>query len=91
MNFDFTETEIDVETILIVQPTIPPQPAGPSLDRFEREVDPAGIALPHERARRAEHADKTHFQRRALRSSQAPAARAARRTAQQDGGGHDAA
>lgn len=60
------------------------------LDRFEREVDPDGTLLPHERARRAEHARKAYFQRLALRSSQARAIKAAGRgTAKQNGGDWD--
>ncbi len=40
-------------------------------DRFEREVDPDGALPPAERARRAEHARKSHFLRLALKSAQA--------------------
>lgn len=62
------------------------------LDRFEREVDPDGTLLPHERARRAEHARKAYFQRLALRSARSRAATAAgRRAAKQDGSGPDVA
>lgn len=43
--------------------------------KFEREVDPDGVLSPEERARRAEHLRKAHFQRLALKS-----ARARRRT-----------
>jgi hypothetical protein len=39
--------------------------------RFEREVDPDGILIPAERARRAEHARKAYFTRLALKSAQA--------------------
>lgn len=49
------------------------------LTRFEREVDPDGALTPEERARRAEHARKAYFQRLALASSRARAARAAGR------------
>ncbi|MCB2177573.1 MAG: hypothetical protein KQH57_17325 [Actinomycetales bacterium] len=38
---------------------------------FERQVDPDGILSPDERARRAEHARKAHFQRLALKSARA--------------------
>ncbi len=41
------------------------------LDRFEREVDPEGVLLPEERARRAEHARKAYFARLALASVKA--------------------
>lgn len=37
--------------------------------RFEREVDPDGVLLAHERAVRAEHARKAYYARLALRSS----------------------
>jgi hypothetical protein len=37
--------------------------------KFEREVDPDGVLLPDERARRAEHARKAHFARLSLRSA----------------------
>lgn len=40
-------------------------------DRWERQVDPDGVLTPDERARRAEHAKKAHFQRMALKSAQA--------------------
>lgn len=40
------------------------------LDRFEKQVDPDGVLPPAERARRAEHAKRAHFQRLALRSAQ---------------------
>jgi hypothetical protein len=49
------------------------------LARFEREVDPDGTLTPEDRARRAEHARKAHFQRLALASSRARAAKAAAR------------
>jgi hypothetical protein len=39
--------------------------------RFEREVDPDSLLDPVERARRAEHARRAHFQRLALKSAQA--------------------
>jgi hypothetical protein len=55
------------------------------LDRFEREVDPAGVLDPAERARRAEHAKKAHFLRLALKSAQVRARK------QDDGGGPRAA
>lgn len=38
---------------------------------FERKVDPDGTMPPDERARRAEHARKAHFQRLALKSARA--------------------
>ncbi|MGO1317129.1 MAG: hypothetical protein ACTMIR_08860 [Cellulomonadaceae bacterium] len=37
--------------------------------RFEQQVDPDGLLLPDERARRAEHARKAYFQRLALKSA----------------------
>jgi len=42
-------------------------------DRWERQVDPDGVLDPDERARRAEHAKRAHFQRMALRSAQSRA------------------
>lgn len=39
------------------------------LARFERDVDPDGLLLADERARRAEHARKAYFQRLALKSA----------------------
>lgn len=42
-----------------------------ALQRFERQVDPEGKLTPQERALRAEHARKAHFQRMALKSAQA--------------------
>lgn len=41
------------------------------LERFEREVDPDGKLDPTERALRAEHLRKAHFQRLALASAKA--------------------
>lgn len=41
------------------------------IDRFERTVDPEGVLDPAERAVRAEHARRAHFQRLALKSAQA--------------------
>jgi hypothetical protein len=41
------------------------------LDRFDREVDPAGQLHPDERARRAMHARKAYFARLALKSAKA--------------------
>ena len=41
-----------------------------ALDRFERQVDPEGVLLPQERARRAEHLRKAYFARLALKSAQ---------------------
>ena len=41
------------------------------LDRFEREVDPAGLLPTKERQRRAEHARKAYFLRLALASAKA--------------------
>jgi hypothetical protein len=43
--------------------------------RFEREVDPESVLPPAERALRAEHKRKAYFQRLALRSAKARAAR----------------
>ena len=40
------------------------------LAKFERLADPDGQLLPAERARRAEHLRKAHFQRLALKSAQ---------------------
>ena len=48
-----------------------------ALDRFEVEVDPEGVLLPEERARRAEHARKAYFLRLALKPAQARKRRAA--------------
>lgn len=42
-----------------------------ALDRFEREVDPEGVLLPAERAKRAENARQVYFKRLALKSAQA--------------------
>lgn len=47
-----------------------------ALDRFEREVDPDGVLPPAERARRAEHARKSHFYSLALKSAKARRLRA---------------
>ena len=47
------------------------------LTRFEREVDPAGVLDPRERARRAEHARKAYFLRLALASAHARGGRRA--------------
>lgn len=41
------------------------------LSQFERQVDPAGILPPAERARRAEQAKKAHMTRLALLSAKA--------------------
>jgi len=41
------------------------------LARFDAEVDPDGVLSPAERAVRAEHARKAHFQRLALKSAKA--------------------
>lgn len=38
--------------------------------RFEHEADPEGVLAPDERARRAEHLRRAHFQRLALKSAQ---------------------
>lgn len=55
-----------------VDPTQHTEPARKAfLARFEREVDPEGKLPPEERARRAEHAKRAHFQRMALKSAQA--------------------
>lgn len=40
------------------------------LAKFEQQADPEGVLLPAERARRAEHLRKAHFQRLALKSAQ---------------------
>jgi hypothetical protein len=45
------------------------------LDRFERQVDPAGELDPAERARRAAYARRAYFNALALKSSRARAAR----------------
>lgn len=45
------------------------------LARFEQEIDPDGTLTPGERARRAEHKRKAYFQRLALKSAHARAAR----------------
>jgi hypothetical protein len=42
-----------------------------ALARFEEQVDPDGRLSPTERARRAEHAQRAHMTRLALRSAQA--------------------
>lgn len=47
-------------------------------ERFERQVDPDGVLLPAERARRAENARTAYFQQLALRSARARRARKAR-------------
>lgn len=41
------------------------------LDKFETQVDPAGVLSTAERAKRAEHARKAHFKRLALKSARA--------------------
>lgn len=41
------------------------------LRKFEDEVDPDGLLDPDERARRAEHARRAHFQALALKSARA--------------------
>jgi hypothetical protein len=41
------------------------------LDKFEREVDPDGLLLPAERAKRAENLRRVHYQRMALKSAHA--------------------
>jgi len=48
-----------------------------ALDRFERQVDPDGLLIPVERARRAEHARKVYFAGLALKSAQARRKKAA--------------
>lgn len=40
-------------------------------ERFERQVDPAGLLAADERARRAAHARKAYFTRLALKSARA--------------------
>ena len=47
------------------------------LDRFEKQVDPAGLLTPVDRAKRAEHARKAYFTGLALKSAQARRKRAA--------------
>jgi hypothetical protein len=60
----------------IADPTAHTAPARAAfLARFEREVDPAGLLEPRERARRAEHARKAYFGALALRSAKARRAR----------------
>ena len=49
------------------------------LSRFERQVDPEGILLPEERARRAAHARKGYFAKLALRASRARSKKAGAR------------
>lgn len=39
--------------------------------KFEREVDPEGLLLPQERAKRADYLYKAHMQRLALKAAQA--------------------
>ncbi|MGP3977874.1 hypothetical protein ACTWQF_28430 [Streptomyces sp. 8N114] len=56
------------------------------LHKFEEEADPDRTLTPAERARRAEHLRKAYFQRLALASSRARAAKGAARKA----GGSDA-
>lgn len=46
-------------------------------DRFEKLVDPDGILLPEERARRAASARRSHMQSLALKSAQARRKRSA--------------
>lgn len=46
------------------------------LAKFETEVDPDGLLLPAERAKRAECARRLHYQRMALKSAQARRKRA---------------
>ncbi len=41
------------------------------LDKFEQQVDPDGTLDPQERAKRAEHAKRAHFQMLALKSAAA--------------------
>ena len=50
------------------------------LSRFEREVDPAGVLPPAERARRAERAKRLHFTRLAHKSADARRAMKGART-----------
>ena len=42
-----------------------------ALDRFEKEVDPEGVLMPAERARRAANARKKYFAQLAARSAKA--------------------
>ena len=56
------------------------------LARFEREVDPEGVLLPRERARRSEHARKAYFAKLAYLSAKARRRRAGGR---KNGGGGD--
>lgn len=44
-------------------------------ERWERQVDPDGVLDPDERARRAEHAERAHFQRMAFKASYSRARR----------------
>ncbi len=46
------------------------------LNKFEKQVDPDGMLLPAERAKRAENARKAHYKRLALKSAQARKLRA---------------
>jgi len=47
-------------------------PARAALDaKFENQVDPDGILAPDERAKRAAHARRAHYQRLALKSAKA--------------------
>lgn len=54
-----------------------------AMERFEKQVDPDGVLPPEERARRAEHARKAHYQRMALASAKARRAKAEQRRAAQ--------
>ncbi len=47
------------------------------LARFDREVDPAGVLSPAERAIRAEHARKAYYARLALQSAKVRRSRTA--------------
>ena len=47
------------------------------MDRFDRQVDPAGTLAPADRARRAESAKRAYFLGLALKSARARAARKA--------------
>lgn len=62
------------------------------LAKFEAQVDPDGTMLPAERALRAEHLRKAHFQRLALKSARARrTAKPAKSDRAELGGANDAA
>lgn len=41
------------------------------MDKFERQVDPAGVLVPEERAKRAENLRKAHYMKMSIRSAEA--------------------